>query len=133
MYVKHYEPLLYQWVLNEHSGFKMDEYLLREGVKRVLIYGAGVIGECLYHILSGGRVDVIGFIDNEKSKHSSSIRNTPLYSLDKLPPEESFDAIIISVGHLFYQVSERLKEKYGDIGIISIEDIVFKNMSGDEI
>lgn len=125
MFVKQYEPLLYQWILNEHNGFTIEAYLLGKGFKRILIYGAGIIGECLFHVLKDSDVEIVGFIDEEKSKEMTSIHNINVYSPQSLPTVDTFDVVIVSVGHLYYSISHIIKNMYGDIILISIEDIVY--------
>lgn len=130
--MKQYETLLYQWAINENRGYTVENYLLNHGVRRVLVYGAGVIGELLFQVLKESKIQVAGFIDQNKGQLLEELHGIPITTLEQIDFKCDFDIVVVTIGHLYYEVVDRIKSFNEEIKTISIEAIVFGMMRGDE-
>ena len=93
--------------------------------KRILIYGAGEAGMLVYSVLKGdktSRIQIIGFIDDDKRKSGSKLNGVKVYDSDKI--NESFilkkniDEIILSIQNI---KSSRLLEIVANVSKLPIE------------
>lgn len=130
--MKQYEPLLYQWAINENRGFTIENYLLNLNIHKILIYGAGVIGELLFQVLRKSRIQVVGFIDQNKGLLMENLHGYPIVVLEQMDIEWDCDAVIVTLGHLYYEITDKIINLNGEIRTISIETIVYGMMRGDE-
>lgn len=130
--MKQYESLLYQWALNENRGLTIENYLLNLGVHKVLIYGAGVIGELLFQVLKESKVQVAGFMDQNKGQSLEKLHDVPITTLEQMKWMLDCDAVVVTLGHLYYEVTDKIREYDKEIKTISIEVMVFGMMRGDE-
>ncbi len=130
--MKQYEPLLYQWVINENRGFTIEKYLVNLGAQKILIYGAGVIGELLFQVLRKGEIQVLGFVDQNKGLLLEELHGVPITTLDQVENIWNCDIIVVTLGHMYYEIKDRIKGYNKELQTISIEDIVYGMMRGDE-
>lgn len=130
--MKQYESLLYQWAINENRKLTIENYLLDKGVHKILIYGAGIIGELLFQVLKDSKVEVIGFIDQNKGLTLNELHNIPITTLEQVDIECNCDLVIVTLGHLYYEITDKIKKINKRVKTISIETIVFGMMRGDE-
>ena len=130
--MKQYESLLYQWAINENRGYTIENYLLSLGVHKILIYGAGVIGELLFQVLKKSEIQVVGFIDQNKGLLLEELHGLPITVLEQMETEWDCDAVVVTLGHLFYEITDKIKNLKEEIKTFSIETMVFGMMRGDE-
>lgn len=130
--MKQYEPLLYQWTINENRGFTIESYLLNHGIHAILIYGAGVIGELLFQVLKNSEIKIVGFVDQNKGLILEKLHGIPVKTLEQMSTGWNCDVVIVTLGHLYYEITDKIKKTNKDIKTISIETIVFGMMRGDE-
>ena len=121
--MKHYEQLMYQWLLNKNIGKTVDKYLNVFNVKKVAIYGAGLIGDIIFQDLKDGDIQVVCFID--KGKTHQKLYDIPIVDFDCYELFENLDAIIVSLGHCYYAIRKELRESGFNRNIINIEEIVY--------
>lgn len=96
----------------------MSEYLTKEGIHSVAIYGMSFVGERLYDELSGSDIEVKYAID-KNADH--------IYSeMELVKPDdelEPVDAIIVTAVFYFDEIAKLLEEKT-DMKVLSLEDIL---------
>ena len=93
-------------------------------ISNVLIYGAGASGRITYEVLNKdkkNRLQVLGFIDDDKNKINKQIDRTKIYKpnriTNKFITDNNITVLIISIQHI---KSERLLEiinHYSDLGL----------------
>lgn len=118
---KHLEMIkLYdQWFATKQEGKSVADYLKKEGIKTVAIYGMSFIGQRLYEELRNTGIEVKYGIDKNWTKIYADI--------DVVSPEddlEEVDAIIVTAFHFFNEIEDLLMEKT-DNRILSIEDLIY--------
>lgn len=85
--------LLQRWLRKELYYPQFFETKIKKmAIKKVLIYGAGVIGQQIYYALDQSEIEVIGFIDRTVKEVGMSI---PTYKIEEKIPEA--DAVIVSI------------------------------------
>lgn len=77
------------------SFLNVIDLLEKNNIKRILLYGAGVIGGIVLKVLNSENLEVIGFIDDSVSKHGDKIHGIDIYAPDEVK-EEKYDAVIIA-------------------------------------
>ena len=118
---KHLEMIkLYdQWFATKQEGKSIADYLKKESVKTVAIYGMSFMGQRLYEELKDTDVEVKYGIDKNRDKIYADI--------DIITPEddlEEVDAIIVTAFLYFNEIEDLLMEKTNR-QILSIEDLIY--------
>lgn len=111
--------LMNRWVQNKNANKEIADYLLKNGIHTVAIYGMNYIGETLYTELKNTPIEVEYAIDRNAE--------TMYAECDMLEPDNELpfvDMIIVTPLTGFDAIKEMLKKKV-DCKIISIEDIVY--------
>lgn len=112
--------LMNQWIKVKQQGENISDYLIKEGYKKVAIYGMNYVGQTLYEELKDSEIEVMYAIDKKADE---------IYSdLDVFSPKDDFapvDAIIVTPIFFFDEIYEELILKT-NADIISIDTIVHK-------
>lgn len=83
-------------------------YLLSKNLKKVVLFGAGDIGEMAFEIMKDHDIKIVGFVDeNEKriGKNIEGLRISALSELDKM----NFDAVVITSYRHGTEMAKRIK------------------------
>lgn len=119
---KHLELFLMmnQWVKVKQQGINLADFFVKNGYKKIAIYGMSYAGETLVDELKGSEVTVAYGID----KNADSIyADVDIVSMeDNL---EEVDAIVVTAITFFDEIEEKLSEKV-DCAIISLEDVLYE-------
>lgn len=112
--------LLEQWVFIKQDDKSIEDYLKKNGIKTIAIYGMGLVGERLYDELKKSSVEVKYAIDRRGSCLCEDVM--------VISPTEMImpvDAIVVAAVYHFDEIKENL-EKRTKIPIISLESILFE-------
>lgn len=114
--------LLNEWLKIKQGGVDISNYFLERNIKNIAIYGMSYIGERLYDELDGTEIKIKYAIDRNVNK---VYRGLKIIS----PDEELSEVDVVVVTPVFYydEIKIVLQEKITG-KIISIEDIIYKNM-----
>lgn len=119
---KHLELFLMmnQWVKVKQQGKNLADFFVKNGYKKIAIYGMSYAGETLVDELKGSEITVAYGID----KNADSIyADVDIVSMeDNL---EEVDAIVVTAITFFDEIEEKLSEKT-ECAIISLEDILYE-------
>lgn len=107
-----------QWLKTKQEGKSLAEYLAKEGIHSVAIYGMSFVGERLYDELSGSDIEVKYAIDKNAEYIYSEIELVK--PDDELEP---VDAIIVTAVFYFDEIAKLLEEKT-DMKVLSLEDVL---------
>ena len=111
--------LLNQWMITKQEGKSIVEYLKKENIKSIAIYGMSYVGERLYDELENSDIDIKFAIDKNAENIYSDIEIvTPEVSI------EDVDAIIVTPVFYFNEIEEKLHKKTSSV-ILSLEDILY--------
>lgn len=111
--------LMNRWVQNKTADKEIADYLLKNEIRTVAIYGMNYIGETLYTELKNTPIEVRYAIDRNAE--------TMYAECDMLGPDNELpfvDAVIVTPLTGYDAIKEMLKKRI-DCKIISIEDIVY--------
>lgn len=112
--------LLEQWIFIKQDDKSIEDYLKKNGIKTIAIYGMGFVGERLYDELKKSTVEVKYAID----KRGGCLCEDVLV----ISPTEAIipvDAIVVAAIYYFDEIKESLAKRT-DIPIISLESILFE-------
>lgn len=128
--IKRYESYwiaLNQWLILKEKNIKLSDYLKKQGINKVSIYGIGMLGKHLLNELRDSDVSVEYGID--VNAHNITIE-IPLYDINK---EEyiDIDAIIVTITYDFDNIYKILKNKT-NAKIISLMKILKESENRDE-
>ena len=110
--------LMNQWVNIKQEGKRLESFFLKNGYKRIAIYGMGEVGERLVKELMDSEIGIEYGIDRNAQNIYSHIALRTME--DNLP---YVDAIVITAVGEFDNISGALHEKIG-CPVIAIEDIL---------
>lgn len=116
------KKILDQWLTLYEENFHIDEWLLNKGMKRIGIYGYGVLGKHFYRQLMDSDVEIAYVIDREKIRLKSELQ-VDIYTPQEVIP--TADGIIVTACYEFESIYQMLKEK-GIGNIISLAAILFQ-------
>lgn len=116
--------LMYEaWVELYQDNLRISDYLKKENMHKIAIYGYGNIGKIFYREIKGSEIQVSYIIDREAG---SFIEEVPVFGLqDKLP---EVDVIIVTIPDQMENIQRDLR-KLCDYPIISLEEVVYGSSS----
>lgn len=112
--------LMNQWVKVKQANKDIPAYLIKQGYKKVAIYGMNYVGQTLYDELKDSEVTVAYAIDKKADEIFAPV--------DTLSPDDDLpdtDAVIVTAITFFDEIEELLVSKI-DADIISVEDILYE-------
>lgn len=112
--------MMNQWVKVKQEGKNLSEYFMKNGYKRIAIYGMSYAGETLVDELKNTETEVAYGID----KRADSIySNVTIRSVeDNL---EEVDAVVVTAITFFDEIEQKFSDKL-DCPILSLEDILYE-------
>lgn len=111
--------MMNQWVKVKQDKKELTDFFLRNGYKKIAIYGMSYVGETLLEELKTSEVKVAYGIDKNARFVCSDV--------DVFSPEdklEEVDAIVVTAIAYFDEIEEKLLEKVS-CPILSFEDILY--------
>ena len=81
-----------------------------------------MIGKHLLYMLNKSGIDVNGFIDKKTVDKYHTYEGVPMYNTDFDIPKP--DLVIVTVMYAFDNIKNNLKERFSNIKIISIREIL---------
>lgn len=114
-----YRTLL-RWIGAKHDGKNIKDYIKKNNLRDIAIYGYGDMGKLLYNELAGQGIHINEILDKRKDKlQTDKVRI-------KLPKDGNRkNTIIVTAIHDFEDVKGELKE-LGYLEIVSLQDIIEK-------
>lgn len=112
--------LMQQWVKVYQSGHTLESYFVKNGYKKIAVYGMSEMGYMVLNELQGTSVEVAYCIDRNADNVFAEI--------DVRRPDAELpqvDAIIVAVVQFYEEVKESL-EKNVSCPIISLSDVVWE-------
>lgn len=117
---REYYQLLNKWLQLKIYKRDISGYFLKNGVKKVGIYGMGEIGKRLYDdLIDEGKIDVRFFIDKGKA---CGYLGMDVFDLEGEIPND-IDLIVVTVGWAFNEIKENLERKVS-VPIVAIDEII---------
>lgn len=117
---KCYHDTEIKWIENARNGKKIEDFLVRNNYRKVVIYGLSQLGlELYYELQNSNNVELLYGIDQGSPTVPSDLK---LYKLDEVATSEREipDVIIVAVPHLFEIIAGELKSRFS-CEIISID------------
>lgn len=112
--------MMNQWVRVKQEGKNLSSYFIKNGYKKIAIYGMSYAGETLLEELKDSEVEVAYGID----KNADGIyADVDIVSLDD--DLENVDAVVVTAITFFDEIEEKLSQKM-NCPIISLEDILYE-------
>lgn len=111
--------MMNQWVKTKQQNKSISEYLKKNGIKEVAIYGMHYVGETLLNELRESGIIVKYGIDQKA--------DDKYLDIDVVTPDgplENVDAVIVTAITFFSEIEEKLSEGI-DCPILSLEDILY--------
>lgn len=112
--------LMNQWVKAKQEGKNLETYFVRNGYKRIAVYGMSYAGETLLNELKDSEVKVAYGIDRNADGIYADVE---VISIDD--DLEDVDAVVVTAITFFDEIEEALSEKVS-CPIISLEDIIYE-------
>ena len=120
---------MFQWILNENKGMRINSYLLSKSIQSTVIYGAGVCGELLWSVLNESEgISIVGFVDRATEKYPNTLHGLRVYSVEEINSLDEFDAVIITPYSDYYCIYNNIRKYNQTAIIISLEKIVYDLM-----
>lgn len=121
-----YYDIMTKWMELKLHHISIAEYLKRQGIHKIVIYGHGKIGILLYQDLVRDGIKVEYFLDGEIQPDYQSIDNTLVTILKRLPTHIETDAMIVTPSHDFKKIEKgSKKEGYGK-PILSLSHLLYQ-------
>lgn len=116
-----YYDILNQWIWMIEKGEKIENLLIRRGIRSVAIYGMGDMARHLLHALNGTSIVVDAVIDEKKGFYFGEILTVEMDAYDGRS-----DLVIFTDPTETQSVLEKLSLKT-EGKLLSIEDLLFDN------
>lgn len=116
---KIYKQILEMWMTLRDRRIAVTEFFNKMGIKKIAIYGSGILGKHLYYELSGTAIQVLCFLDQNRKANIPGIK-----TIMPGEPIEGADAIIITPIMEYEKIRDSLVQQY-DANMISIETVIY--------
>ncbi|SEA10710.1 Glycosyltransferase WbsX [Pseudobutyrivibrio sp. ACV-2] len=113
-----YWKIFDKWMMLKERGVSTAEYFERKGVKRIAVYGLGMLGTHFLMDLEGSSITIEYGIDG---KGEAIKKSFPVYTLQNDLPE--VDMVVVSVTYDYVNIKQSLEEK-GIKKIISLDTVI---------
>ncbi len=107
-----------QWVKVKQENKNLSEYFLKNGYKKIAIYGMGRAGNTLVNELRSTEITVVYGIDK---RADSLYADIDIFSIDD--NLSAVDAVVVTAVTYYDEIQEQLLERMS-CPIISLEDII---------
>lgn len=111
-----------KWLYLKRYGISLEEYFFDNGYRKIAVYGIGMIGKQLLDELKDTNIKVEFGIDI--NAHTIRKEMIKINTIDEIKDEWEVDAIIVTPVQYYLEIEKQIKEKCGNIIVISIEDVV---------
>lgn len=115
------EIMLDSWLMAKKYGTPMEEYLLKKGIRRVIIYGTQSAGLRLYHELKDTPIEIVCSYDRNPKQLIYGVENYKKPDAAAHPA----DAVIVANFLLFDEIENALREA-GYTNIIGLDELIFE-------
>lgn len=97
-----------KWI---HKGHEFDRYWneIRD-IRSVYLFGAGLSGKSVKHLLQD-KVELLGFIDNDKNKQGSMVEALPVFGIDAVACDRHTAVIVTTSPETVNTILDDLKKK----------------------
>lgn len=119
--MQRYYNLYSKWIDLDIKNKDISEYLLENGISKVIIYGFGPIGINLYDYLLERNIEVVCVVDKGLLEQSGELCVRKIDSLSNT----DVDAVIVTAVHVYESVYNDLRKKI-KCPILSLENILYK-------
>lgn len=84
------------------------DQLSNSGFKKIILYGAGIVGQTLLDILIGESIDVLCFVDDDVSKQGTTVNGINVIGPEMIG-RTSYDATLVASFRHADQIAQRAK------------------------
>ena len=114
---KHAYGVMSSWISFLQNGKAPSSFLLKKGIKKVAVYGAGDSGKSIANLLKNSELEVLFFIDRNAKYINLEV---PAYTIDEA--EDIMEGIIISLERECEEIKRDLRKKF-NCPIYQIDEI----------
>ncbi len=107
-----------QWFKANRQGKSICPWLRTHGIKRVAIYGLGILGNQLYSELENTEIEIPYIIDS-RDLHLENIKQ--YFPNDRFP---EVDAVIVTPVSQYMEIEEIIKKGNDDLSVLRLVDII---------
>ena len=90
-----YYEVVSRWMILKNCGRKAEEFFYHYNYNRIVIYGAGPLGEMLCQELKESSINVVCAVDKEK-KSFDFVSDIKIISVEYIEEQGDIDAVIIT-------------------------------------
>lgn len=121
-----YYMLCAQWLTLKRTHDNIGITLRNDGIRKVAIYGKGMLGELLFDELTDIGLHVVCFLDQQTAGLQKQMCKVPVITLDDIGQIEPFDAIVVTPCYFYRQIEADLKYAGIKKKLISLETLLYK-------
>lgn len=124
---QHYMQTYDVWIMAKKYGKPLDEYLLKRGIRRVVIYGTTLFGVRLYHELKDTEVEVLYALDRNPKFMFPGLKVYTWGDLKNAPAAEEkqkVDAVLVAVFLSYESVKPEL-ENAGYRHVLAFDEVLY--------
>jgi len=111
--------ILNQWLWLKENGLSLSSFFQKRDIKRIALYGIGILGRHVIAELQGSDIEIKYGIDRAAKVIN---REFPVYTLEDELPE--IDVIVVTITDEFLNIKKNLSRKIA-CPIISLREVVF--------
>lgn len=121
-----YYDIMTKWMELKLHHISIAEYLKKQGIQKIVIYGHGKIGILLYQELVQDGIKVEYFLDGVIQPDYCSIDNTLVTILKRLPAHIETDAMIVTPSHDFKEIKKGSRKEGYAKPILSLSHLLYQ-------
>ena len=116
-----YYYIIKEWLYNNQQKISILEYLEKNNIKKIAIYGIGTLGEMFFHEIKNTDIKVEYVIDQCINKNFHGITVTKLENINQ---QSIVDAIIITPIYDYTEIAKKIESYNSQLLKISLEKLI---------
>ncbi len=119
-YISYYY-IIQEWMFNKQKGKTIENYLEKNNINNIAIYGMGTLGKMLYDDIKNTNIKISYIIDKTLEKNWDEV---PIINLKDIKDYPMVDAIIITPIYNYVHIIQEIKNYKINFLTISLEQLI---------
>lgn len=119
-YISYYY-IIQEWMFNKQKGKTIENYLEKNNIYNIAIYGMGTLGKMLYDDIKNTNIKISYIIDKTLEKNWDEV---PIINLKDIKDYPMVDAIIITPIYNYVHIIQEIKNYKINFLTISLEQLI---------
>ncbi|MCP4154321.1 MAG: hypothetical protein GY757_41740 [bacterium] len=116
--------ILNKWLEKRNAGKWIGDYLKKQNITAVGVYGLGILGERLLEELDKSDIDVVYIVDGRWDLQGGRYDGIPVIGVNLILKYSNVPMIIVTPFHAIEKIKKNLNENIASVQVKGIDEII---------